>query len=286
MIDDRRFPFPPVAGVLKTGYGVDELVLRPFGHTKADIDVDFRHPSRPYRVTQVLKACTTAKIEDKGKIPEEFFWSLELGKRIEALAVVATIGDSNDNGEIPLHLNCLSESCGEQLEIGLGRDELQAVQADVVGKDGGNFAFRVKNREYRFRRPTGLDQLRWQQNSYSDEQSAALTMVQQLLIKEESSPENPLPPITAEILDTINRGLVAHDPLVHFELTVVCPECNRNNSYVLDLEELILERLNKIQQDLLLTIHRLASHYHWSEQQILAVSPQRRAYYLSLIEEK
>ena len=90
----------------------------------------------------------------------------------------------------------------------------------------------------------------------------------------------------SEWLEAVDRGMMAMDPLVHFSVTAACPACGNGNTYVIDLEHLLLNRLHSIQRHLFHTIHRLAGFYHWSEAQIMAVSPRRRAYYLSLIDDR
>ena len=73
------------------------------------------------------------------------------------------------------------------------------------------------------------------------------------------------------------------DPLVNFSLQVRCPYCSNEDVYELDLEGLSLQKLYESRLTLLNAIHRLATQYHWSEQQIFAIPPWRRSHYLTLI---
>jgi hypothetical protein len=61
--------------------------------------------------------------------------------------------------------------------------------------------------------------------------------------------------------------------------------CDVPTEVRIDLEDIALTRLQQQQRALLREIHVLASHYGWTEAQILAVAPARRARYLSLIDE-
>jgi hypothetical protein len=86
-----------------------------------------------------------------------------------------------------------------------------------------------------------------------------------------------------EWLDSVEEAMEEHDPLINFKLRVKCPACETTNLVAIDLEDLSLRGLRDAQRRLLTSIHRLAAHYHWSEQQIFAVPSWRRAQYLSLI---
>jgi uncharacterized protein YbbK (DUF523 family) len=91
-------------------------------------------------------------------------------------------------------------------------------------------------------------------------------------------------PVSDELVTAADRFLAEADPLVNFNLAVKCPHCGSQASYSFDLEALALQELRQSQSCLLKTVHLLASHYHWSEQQVLSVSPWRRDYYLAQIE--
>src|SRR5918995_5159101 len=84
-------PFPRLPASVQTAPAVDDLLLRPFGLSRDDLEIDFNQYSRPRLVTQILRCCTTSKV---GEVPDQaFFWSLSSGKRIECLAAIATLGN-------------------------------------------------------------------------------------------------------------------------------------------------------------------------------------------------
>ena len=80
----------------------------------------------------------------------------------------------------------------------------------------------------------------------------------------------------AEALSTI-------DPLVAFTVDCTCPVCGAANEVRIDLEDIVLARFNQRQLALMREIHGLASHYGWTEAEILAVPASRRAHYLDMI---
>jgi len=276
---NNRLSFPVVPGALKEKYGVDSPVIRPPGLSEADLEIDFRQPLRPLLVTQLLRNYT--EIADGGKPDEAFFWDLNVGTRIEGLAVIALSGTGSN---LELQLRCAWETCGEQMEMSLSMQEIAVMNSQSGAKKTGDgvFAIPIHQEEYFFRKPTGRDQREWLYSSFPDEETALQAMIDRLWVKGDIVPSLPR---DAQWLAAVDDGMREIDPLVHLELTVFCPACNHRNVYALDLEDLLLQRLKKIQRDLLQTVHCLASRYHWSEQQVFAVSPRRRSDYLALIEE-
>jgi hypothetical protein len=184
-----------------------------------------------------------------------------------------------------VQLNCAQDSCAELLEIELSMEEILSVRTPDTYT--GTLRIPVQGKQYMFRKPTGADQLSWLNESLADEESAVAAVVSTLWVPGDSKKDEILSRLmqTSEWIEEVDRGMKAMDPLVHFSLTTTCPVCGNNSTTVIDLEGLLLGRLHRIQRHLFHTIHRLAGFYHWSEPQILALSPRRRAYYLSLIDD-
>lgn len=256
----KHFPFPAPG----------EYHLRPFGTALADLDVDFLQPSRPLLVTGILRCCTETGAGEP--VAEGFLQGLTVGKRIVALAVLATSGGA---AGLTMQFHCSLQTCGELMEVSVSLDELRGLQPG--GDDGETFPVPVDGGEYYFRRPTARDQMEWLNQPFRDEADAVKTMLQTLAV------QHPGDAFPVEIIDDIDKGMKNADPLVHFRMTLQCPQCHNVGTFTLDLEEFLLKRLYRVQQDLLHTIHRIASRYHWSEEQIIALSPGRRRRYIELI---
>ncbi len=248
-----------------------------------DMDIDFMQSSRPRLVTEVLQCCTKSgtKKPDSPKPEPGFFEDLTISKRIEALLIIVTCGGVKP---LTVQFHCARETCEELIEIELTQDEITALQPPA--DNTSTFCIPVKGKDYFFRKPTGSDQTGWLNRSFADEQSAVASMIDTLWVSaggEAGNNPDRAPVLDSEGLEAVDEGMKAIDPLVHFKLTVNCPACNRESTRTLDLEDLFLRKLHKTQQELVKVIHCLASFYHWSEGQILAVSPRRRQNYLALI---
>jgi hypothetical protein len=77
-----------------------------------------------------------------------------------------------------------------------------------------------------------------------------------------------------------DAALEAVAPGVINQVQAECPECGASNSVDLDPYRVLARRSD----DLLRQVHRIATHYHWSEAEILAMPRMRRQRYLDLID--
>ncbi len=272
-------PFPRLPASLRArppaATAVAPLYLRPFGQDAGDLEIDFRR-ARPLLVTAVLALC--AQTAEGGRLDDEFLWNLPVSTRIECLLTLATHG-----GREPLlvPLCCPQAACAQPCEVELTLAELGGLRE----RDGGSERFRVRRgaEELWVRKPTGGDQLSWLNCRFADGAEALEAMVGALAVDRAGAP------FGAGRLDgtwarAFDETLDEFDPLVNFSFTARCPECGVEAAHEVDLEGLALGLLRQEQQRLLLTVHRLASHYHWSEAQIFSVPHWRRSHYLALIE--
>ncbi len=82
----------------------------------------------------------------------------------------------------------------------------------------------------------------------------------------------------------VEDALEALDPQADLAFTLNCVACGREDQAQLDTAALLWDEVTARAGALLHEVHRLASAYGWSETQILALSPARRAQYLALVE--
>ncbi len=268
-------PFPALPDAFRHRHSIAELALRPFGIYERDLSVDFSATPRPFLVTEILDCCTR---DARGNaVGREFFWELTVGTRIECLLRLV-LGDSQS--EIPLTLHC--PACGGELEIELTAAEIAELQQQAAASEE---TIVVNEGRVRLRRPTGNDQLAWLGQTFESEADALRQMLSTLIVDgaaqrlfEAGSR------VEGGVLEKISHVMDEHDPLVNFSVQVQCPECGREHVCEIDLEELSLNRLRQAQFHLLATVHRLARHYHWSEEEIFKVPYWRRDHYLNLMQ--
>ena len=236
---------------------------RPFGRTE-DLELDFDTDDRPSLVTHLLSCC--------GELREDqYWWSQTVGTRIAALLRLLAITDEIN------HLNllgtCQESFCREKFEFELPLPFL----IDFVPK---TIIVQVKLNDTHvvsLRHPIGQDLRDWREQGLASREIAVAVMLKGLVVDGQVTHEDES--IIAEALSTM-------DPLVAFSVSCVCPTCSFSNEVSIDLEDIALTRLKRRQLALLREIHELASHYGWTEAEVLAISPKRRARYLAMIEEK
>jgi hypothetical protein len=88
--------------------------------------------------------------------------------------------------------------------------------------------------------------------------------------------------LPVQVSEALSRRLEALEPgaVVSFDLT--CPECQTHWSARMDCAEVLWSEVQSRAERVLLDVDVLARAYGWTEEQVLALSPTRRAAYLQL----
>lgn len=236
--------------------------MRPFG-AGGDLDLDFGQSDRPGLVTALLARC--AQPDDP-----EFWWEQPVGGRTAALLRLIGLTDPAA-AALAFSARCTRSGCAERYEFELALGALlerACVPALVsVALDAG--------RTVRLRQPTGADLRRWRETRPRSHEAAVSAILASLVVEGR---------VDVDDAPVLARALGEHDPLVGFSVLARCPACDDAQEVAIDLEAVALARLQARQQALLEDVHRLACRYGWSEAEILALPPARRARYLALIE--
>lgn len=85
------------------------------------------------------------------------------------------------------------------------------------------------------------------------------------------------------LIDDVCTAMADSDPMGDIRLDVTCPECNLSWNSGFDIGAFLWREIDAWARRLLHDIYRLASAFGWSEQDILAMSAQRRGMYLDLV---
>ncbi len=242
--------------------------LRRFGTHAEDLRLDFASARAPL-TTALLELCGC----DGAGRPCDFAFAaeLELGKRVECLLVLAMA----DRPRRDLTLVCPFEDCGQRMELELELAELRALQREAEG-----LAEIALPGSPALRRPTAQDLALWSSTAYADEAEAREALVRQLVL--EAALRERAAPILSR-WPALAETLAEADPLLDFAVHTHCPYCERASRHPFDLEAFALDELEAQRERLIHDIHLLASHYHWSEEAILALPEWRRQAYLALV---
>lgn len=218
------------------------------------------------RVTALLARCLESLGPHTPPEPEAIR-ALAVGDR-EALLLQLrriTLGDRMD-----VLLTC--PQCGElmdfELQVG---DLLVAPYADAPEVHAAD----VGERRVRFRPVTGADQEAAACGAAEDLDGAVRLVLERCL----QPPAEPSP----LLLEALPALLAGADPQADIVLDVGCEACGERTTVRFDTAAFLERELAQHEADLYREVHALASHYHWSEAELLALPPGKRRRYLELV---
>ena len=171
-------------------------------------------------------------------------------------------------------INC--PYCGELAEFSLNIDDIRldpGHREEILTVTEGEYQIQC-------RLPTSRDLL-----AISGENLAktAENLLKRCLVQV-SSPnlsDSSLPP---SLFHTLSQAIAEADPQSDIQLALDCPACQHHWLALFDIVSFLWQEVQAWVMNLLRDIHQLATTYHWSEADILALSPQRRQFYLDLID--
>ena len=171
-------------------------------------------------------------------------------------------------------LSCPHPDCGEQLELSLQVTDLLAEREPLSGPV---HELRVAGERVVFRLPTGGDEEQAARRALADPEAAVAELLAACLVE---TPD----PAPAELAEAVAEEMAALDPQADVLLSLVCPECEREGTVPFDPAAYLFAELAGRVRRLEREVHVLASWYGWSEQEIVALPPERRSRYIELIE--
>ena len=254
-----------------------ELALRPVGGEDEAFLLDTAEGTAPStRASALLARCL---VETDA---ENVARSLTVGDR-EALLLQLrrlTLGETFD-----CVVSCPLESCGEPMELALRVGDLLVPEYKDVRRayelrlDAGDGRYVVS-----FRLPTAADLDRAAALALTNPTQAARHLLKRCVVSvtcnQIATSVETLPPT---VCDAISSEMTQRDPQAEIELDLTCPTCGAAFSIVFDTAMFFLQELDQRAGRLMQEVHALASHYHWSERDILNMPRRRRTCYLELV---
>lgn len=216
----------------------------------------------PQRITAIL----TAALETLGGAPAtiEDVRALAVGDRQFLMQQLVALLDTETGW---MTADC--QHCGEPFDFAMRFGDLPCKPAGegfpIVTVDGATF-----------RTPAGGDQ-----EALADEGldgAAARRRVVVLCLVDSKMPVD-VGQLDEADLARIDTALEAVSPEAVIETSLDCPSCGRTCLVDLGIDAMPLPRPDTLYQE----VHRIASAYHWSEREILALPRGRRQRYLALI---
>lgn len=156
------------------------------------------------------------------------------------------------------------ERCAGRLEIALDADALLGA-LDARGTDAAPGTTAAGMRALTIRDLAAVAGER-------DADAAARVLAERCLVAD----------VAAVALEEIEQRLDALDPAADIALDVTCDACGHAWRASLDIGAFLWKEVATHAATVLADVHRLAREYGWTEREILALGPQRRAAYLAL----
>jgi hypothetical protein len=204
------------------------------------------------RVSGLVAAAVEALDDDPFGLDEARALTVGDRDRIVLALRAALVGDA---------MECVCEcACGETLELTV------SVRALLGSAPDGPAPLEAGG----MRAATGADHERAALRALEDPDAAADELIRSCMLESED-------------VDAAARLLEELDPGAEILLRGTCPACGAEVVAALDPGAYLWTELEHRRAQLELDVHTLASHYHWSEAEIVALDPPRRARYIELI---
>jgi hypothetical protein len=258
-----------------------EAELRPVCGDDEAFLLDAGESLRPVQKTTALLARCLTRLGPAREMTLDIVRSLTAGDR-EALLLHLrrlTLGD-----RLQGVLACPDPSCGRKMDLELKVGELllapyaERREHYEVAIAGERSAYQV-----RFRLPTGADLEATSAVAATDPRRAANQVLHrsvEAVRRDDGQPVDGLPPAVVAALPARMSEL---DPQAELNLTLSCPECGLAFSALFDTASYFFQELASGVERLYRDVHLLAFHYHWSEAEIMRMTPRKRQRYLGLL---
>ena len=140
-----------------------------------------------------------------------------------------------------------------------------------------------------FRLPNGTDQEHLTPH-IAENEAAALALLLGRCIRSIGPIQDPGPEVIQRLSPVarleIERQMETLAPQLDLAMEVACPECSREFTVPFDLQDFFLAELHTSRELLYREVHYLAYHYHWSEQEIMAMPREKRRKYIAVLVEE
>ncbi|MES9901723.1 MAG: hypothetical protein ABW168_03455 [Sedimenticola sp.] len=107
----------------------------------------------------------------------------------------------------------------------------------------------------------------------ADEKKAAQTLARRICSSE-------MVQIDERDMEVVTKATENLDPRADIWITANCPECGTDQHFMFDVTGYFQTEIERSAHRLMHEVAEIASVYHWSERDILAMAPARRRFYL------
>jgi len=223
--------------------------------------------SMPEQVTRIL---ATSLLDVGGRVADETLArELSSGDRLFLILRLQSLLDNT-----PGWVTTKCAACDELIQFQITPGQFPVVEA---GDAYPSAVVHLSVGEMVVRLPNGEDE-----EAIAGGNSGTSSAVMQLLSRLLTSPSGDVNPeqLSGDDLEIIDRKLDEMAPHVGQSVRIDCPHCHESRETELDPYAWLVSEEHALDME----IHMLASHYHWSEKEILQLPKRRRRRYLQMID--
>lgn len=181
-------------------------------------------------------------------------------------------------------------ACHEQLEMEFDVADLRVGPGAEESSKRMELPVAVGKRTFWFRVPNSIDLISVLETVQGDDEieRGRRDLLKRCLLRvdEESASSADLPDVDTldeAAIASVESAIAEADPQADLQLELTCPACGHLWELGFDVVGYVWGEIDNWARRLLRDVHLLASAYGWHESDILALSPQRRRIYLSLL---
>lgn len=228
-----------------------------------------------------------------------------LARSVERLGPVQPVGSdvasrltAGDREALVLHVRRLTlgdrlacvihcPRCREPMDLDLRVSDLllpplpDAPLEHELELDDGGASYRI-----RFRLPAGAD---LEDSAFVAAREGIATAARRILdrcVIQVTRDDEAVVAVPPGLERALSAAMASRDPQAELMLRPICPACGARFEALLDAASFLFDEIGARARTLLGEVHLLARHYHWSEAEILSLTPARRHAYLSLISQE
>lgn len=260
-------------GLWRKGTRIKQTLIRPMTGADQEFLMEVGAGMLPAARTSALLGRCVERIGSE-TVNSDVIAELAIGDRETLLLQIrrATFGDKLD----PV-VRCPRTECGKLMDVPLRVSDLLPAPANAVLPEFLERRMDHAGPVMRFRLPTGADQEAAAVLAVEDPQAAACLLGRRCL---DGGTE-----LETSTLSELGRWMVEFDPQAEIRLSMSCPDCGHAFTSLFDAGDYLFEETIMRSRQLYREIHLIASHYHWSETEILAMPLLKRKRYLGLLRE-
>jgi hypothetical protein len=222
-------------------------------------------PASQRALTLLAAACPEATVEEFSRLP--------VGQRD---GLLLSVREQTFGSRLPCLITCAA--CGERAEVAFHVADLRVEPRSTAP---GVLTIEAQGYLVEFRLPDTLDLFHLATASLERARRALLERCLLTALKDG------MPISVVEVPDEVAREISTEmervDGQACVELVTTCPGCGSARTSALDIGAFFWSEVDAWAQRTLRDVHALASAYHWSEADILTMSPWKRRIYLDMV---